>query len=246
MMALDITDVRSFYASSLGEVTRRLLLAAILDRWEHTHGLVVLGFGYATPYLEPFREKALRAAAFMPAAQGVVNWPATGLSASALVDGDQLPLRDSAVDRIIAVHAIEMAHRPVDVLSELWRVLSPGGKIIVIAPNRTGLWARIDSTPFGHGLPFSRAQLTTLLREALFTPIHWSEALYVPPVRRRMLLKSARTIDTVCARLALPFAGVHVIEATKQVFRPIASRRAARVLVAAPEPVLVPGSGRSG
>jgi SAM-dependent methyltransferase len=238
-MSIDIVDLRSFYASPLGQVTRDLLLTAIRNRWENLNGMVVMGLGYSTPYLGPFRAEAIRSLAMMPAAQGVVNWPSTGLSSSTLVDADQLPLRDGSVDRVIVAHCLEMAHQPAALLAELWRVLSPGGRIIVIAPNRAGLWARMDVTPFGHGQPFSRGQITSLMREALFTPVHWGEALYVPPVRRRLLLKSAKAWDRVGRTLGLPFAGAHVIEATKQVFRPVLVRRTVRAL-ARTEPVLVP------
>ncbi|MGL4242284.1 MAG: class I SAM-dependent methyltransferase [Beijerinckiaceae bacterium] len=236
-MSIDIVDLRSFYASPLGEVTRGLLLTAIRNRWESMQGLVLMGLGYATPYLGPFRDEAIRSVAMMPAAQGVVNWPSTGLSSSALVDADQLPLRDGSVDRIIVAHALEMAQDPAELMAELWRILSPGGRIIVIAPNRAGLWARMDVTPFGHGRPYSRGQLMSLMREALFTPIHWGEALYVPPVKRRVLLKTARAWDRIGRTLGLPFAGVHVIEATKQVFRPATVKKAARALPQA-EPAL--------
>ncbi len=239
-MSIDIVDLRSFYASPLGEVARGLLLNAIRTRWESMHGFVLVGLGYATPYLGPFRDEALRSHALMPAAQGVVNWPSTGLSSSALVDADQLPLRDGSVDRIILAHALEMAQNPAELMAEMWRVLSPGGRIIIITPNRSGLWARMDVTPFGHGQPFSRGQLTGLMRQALFTPIHWGEALYVPPVRRRIFLKTARVWDRVGRTLGLPFAGVHVIEATKQVFRPAMVKKASRVLLPAAEPVLAP------
>jgi SAM-dependent methyltransferase len=238
-MSIDIVDLRSFYAGPLGEVTRGLLLTAIRARWENMNGMVLMGLGYATPYLGPFREEAVRSLALMPARQGVVNWPSTGLSSSALVDADQLPLRDGSVDRVIVAHSLEMAHQPAELLTELWRVLSPGGRIIVITPNRAGLWARIDGTPFGHGQPFSRGQLTALMREALFTPVHWGEALYVPPVKKRILLKTAKVWDRIGRSLGLPFAGVHVIEATKQVFRPAMVRKAARALQQA-EPALVP------
>jgi SAM-dependent methyltransferase len=238
-MSIDIVDLRSFYASALGEMTRDLLLRAIANRWDNLNGLVVMGLGYATPYLGPYRDQAVRSLALMPAGQGVVNWPSTGLSSSALVDADQLPLRDGSVDRIILAHCLEMAHRPEELMSEMWRILSPGGRIIVIAPNRSGLWVRIDGTPFGHGQPFSRGQLTALMRQALFTPVHWGEALYVPPVKRRILIRTAKIWDRIGRSLGLPFAGVHVIEATKQVFRPALVRRTARVLQEA-EPSLVP------
>jgi SAM-dependent methyltransferase len=238
-MSIDIVDLRSFYASPLGEVTRDLLLTAIRNRWENLNGMVVMGLGYATPYLGPFREEAIRSIAFMPAAQGVVNWPSSGLSSSSLVDADQLPLRDGSVDRIILAHSLETAHQPAELLTELWRVLSPGGRLIVIAPNRAGLWARMDGTPFGHGQPFSRGQITALMRQALFTPVHWGEALYVPPVKKRLLLKTAKGWDRVGRTLGLPFAGVHVIEATKQVFRPAMVKKMSRVLQEA-QPSLVP------
>ncbi len=97
-----------------------------------------------------------------------------------------------------------MAHSPAALMGEMWRVLSPGGRIIVIAPSRSGVWAQMDTTPFGHGQPFSRGQIMNLMRSALFTPVHWGEALYVPPVRRWFLLKTARSWDRVAARWGSP------------------------------------------
>lgn len=236
-MSIDIVDLRSFYAGALGQVTRDLLLAAIRRRWENLGGMALMGLGYATPYLGPFRGEAIRTIAFMPAAQGVVNWPSSGLSSSALVDVDQLPLRDGSIDRIIVAHALEMTHSPAALMTEMWRVLSPGGRIIVIAPSRSGVWAQIDTTPFGHGQPFSRGQIMNLMRAALFTPVHWGEALYVPPVRRWFLLKTAKSWDRVGRVLGLPFAGVHVIEATKQMYRPVMAKKLARAL---PQPEMAP------
>lgn len=242
-MPLDIVDLRSFYGSPLGAVARDLILRSVRQRWEHVNGLALMGLGYATPYLGPFTEQAQRTLAFMPARQGVVNWPSTGLSASALVQPADLPLRNQSLDRIIVAHALEVSGDPAALLTELWRVLAPGGRLIVIAPNRASIWARLDTTPFGHGQPFSRSQLTELMREALFTPVHWGEALYVPPVRRRLLLRTAKFWDRIGAGLGLPFAGVHVIEATKEVWRPVPARRFARVLAMA-EPALVPSGVR--
>jgi hypothetical protein len=50
----------------------------------------------------------------------------------------------------------------VALLREVWRVLAPNGRLLAVVPNRRGLWARIDTTPFGHGRPFSRGQVTHL------------------------------------------------------------------------------------
>jgi SAM-dependent methyltransferase len=102
-----------------------------------------------------------------------------------------LPLPDAAVDRILLVHALEMTHDDPALLREVWRVLAAGGRLLAVVPNRRGVWARMDTTPFGHGRPYSRSQITQLLRETWFTPTAWGEALYVPPIEQRWFLRSA-------------------------------------------------------
>jgi SAM-dependent methyltransferase len=227
-MSVDVIDLRAFYDSPLGRVARRFVSLHIHGRWPACVGQSVLGLGYATPYLETLRRDAVRALAFMPAEQGVVNWPAEGPSASALVDPTALPLPDSCMDRVLIVHALENSDQPLDLMNEVWRVLAPGGRMILVVPNRAGMWARVDTTPFGQGLPYSRSQLRALLRQALFSPVHWSEALYGPPFARPTLLRSAPAFEAIGRRLSLPGAGVHFVEATKQVYRPVTVRRTAR------------------
>src|SRR6266704_1080301 len=129
--------------------------------------------------------------AFMPAAQGVVKWPSDRPALAALVDEDELPLPEAAVDRVLLVHAIETSQNVGALLREVWRVLAAGGRLLVVVPNRRGGWARIDTTPFGYGHPYSRPQITHLLRETWFTPPGWDEALYVPPIPRKWFLRSA-------------------------------------------------------
>src|SRR5437870_6247323 len=123
---MDVVDLRNFYAQPLGTVARRFVSRGIRVRWKDLHGLRVVGIGYATPYLGLFREEAERCLAFMPAAQGVVKWPSARPSLSALVDEDDLPLPDAAVDRVLLVHALEMSHDPTALLGEIWRVLASG------------------------------------------------------------------------------------------------------------------------
>lgn len=227
-MAIDVVDLRGFYASPLGQVAAQYIGAIVKERWRQTAGLSIAGIGYAPPYLESFRDNALRVMALMPATQGVLRWPAEGACASALVDTAMLPLPDDCIDRILVIHALEVADWPSEMMSELWRVLTPGGHLLLVTPSRSGVWARNDKTPFGQGQPFSRGQLRDLLRAANFSPMYWGEALYVPPFKRPSWLRSAAIFERIGGRLALPGAGVHVVEATKQVFRPVTLRRTAR------------------
>ncbi len=240
---MDVVDLRNFYGQQLGVVARRFVGRGIRARWSDTRALRVLGIGYATPYLGLFREEAERCLALMPAAQGVVRWPSTRPALAALVEEDELPLTDSAVDRVLFVHALEMSSDPAELLREAWRVLAAGGRLLAVVPNRRGLWARMDTTPFGQGRPYSRTQITQLLRDTWFTPTGWGEALYVPPIPRGWFLRSAVAWERTGATLSAPFAGVHIVEATKQVYRAIPARREKRRLVPALQPVLAPSPG---
>jgi len=239
-MHLDVVDLRSFYASALGEVVRRFVGKILRERFSNCTGYSILGFGYATPYLGIFRDEAVRVLAFMPAEQGVVNWPSSGHSASALVETTMMPLPDSCIDRAIVVHALEITEHPRDLLAEIWRILTPGGRVLVVAPSRSGLWARVDRTPFGHGQPYSLGQLRELMRETLFSPTHWDEALYVPPFQRRTSLRSAPAFEWTGAYFGLPGAGVLIVEATKQLYRPVGVRRAAQRALPGFKPALAP------
>jgi SAM-dependent methyltransferase len=237
---LDVVDLRNFYAQPLGTVARRIVSRGIRARWPDARGLRVCGIGYATPYLGLFREEAERCLAFMPAAQGVVKWPSARPTLSALVEEFDLPLADAAVDRVLLIHALEMTRDAEALLREVWRVLAPGGRLLAVIPNRRGVWARTDTTPFGHGRPYSRSQITHLLRETWFTPAGWGEALYLPPVARNWLLRWAIAWERTGATISAPFAGVHIVEATKQVYRAIPARREKRRLVPSLQPVLAP------
>jgi hypothetical protein len=72
------------------------------------------------------------------------------------------------------------------------------------------------------------------------TPVGWDEALWVPPFTRASFLRTAVAWERVGKTLSLPFAGVQIVEATKQVWRPVTVRPARaldRVLApATPEP----------
>ena len=241
-MTIDVVDLREFYSRRLGIVARQMINRGIRERWPKAEGQRVLGIGYPTPYLGLFREDAERCIAFMPAAQGVLKWPTGRPALASLVDEFSLPLPDAALDRILLVHALEMSDDPAALLREVWRVLSPSGRVIAVIPNRRGVWTRSDNTPFGHGRPYSRSQITDLLRQTWFTPTGWGEALFMPPYAGRWVLKSAQMWERAGAALSLPFAGVHIVEATKQVYRAIPAKRERARLIPSLKPVLVPSS----
>ena len=227
-MQLDAASLRDFYRTPLGQTVRRQLASRIRARWKKVDGLSIFGAGFASPYLGSFRAEALRLGCLMPARQGALVWPQASRCHSVLVEEQHWPLPDNSVDRLLAVHCLEGAARTAGVLREMWRVLAPDGRLILIVPNRRGVWSRIDTTPFGHGLPFSRAQLETQLTDALFTPLDWSQALYFPPFDRRMLLKMAPALERSVARLSPGGGGVIIVEARKELMAPVGGGLKAR------------------
>jgi SAM-dependent methyltransferase len=170
----------------------------------------------------------------------VLKWPTARATLSALVEDHSLPLPDASVDRILMVHSLEMSDDPDGLLREVWRVLAPSGRLMAIVPNRRGVWARTDNTPFGHGRPYSRSQIAQLLRRTWFTAVAWDEALFMPPIPQGWMLRSAPAWERLGATMSLPFAGVHVVEATKEVYRAIPVRRERTRLIPALDPALVP------
>jgi len=223
-MWADVVDLRDFYASSLGQTALRLVRRRLREMWPDVGGQRVLGLGYATPFLRPFLGEAERVMALMPAPQGVLHWPPEGPNATVLADETELPLAPYSVDRILLVHALECSDRLRPMLQECWRVLAGGGRLIAVVPNRRGIWARFDHTPFGLGHPYTAWQLSRLLRDNMFMPMQTGGALFVPPVDIRMILASAPAWERVAARWFARFAGVVLIEATKQLYAPNAER----------------------
>ncbi|MBM3524188.1 MAG: class I SAM-dependent methyltransferase, partial [Alphaproteobacteria bacterium] len=242
-MATDVVDLRDFYATPLGQFARRAIHSRIRALWPDLKGQAVAGVGYAVPYLRPYLAEAERVLALMPERQGVLHWPPEGPNVAALVDEAALPLPDLSVDRLMVMHALEHAEQLRPLLREIWRVLAGSGRVLFVVPNRRGLWAQVDRTPFGHGQPYSAGQLSRLLRENLFTPTATAAAVFMLPSQSRLLLSSANACERIGGRWFERFAGVVLVEATKTLYAPTAVR--ARQAVPLPRPALLPGWRRS-
>ena len=155
---MDVVDLREFYASPLGNATRRLLSAKLRPRLGSLNDACVMGMGF------------------------------------------DLPLLESTVDLALVVHGLELTDSPIEMLQEVWRVMAPQGRLVLVVPNRRGLWAAFDTSPFGYGQPFSRTQLSGLLKEAQFSAVSWSHALQMPPTKRGFVHSGASAIERLIPR----------------------------------------------
>jgi SAM-dependent methyltransferase len=217
-MAADAQATAAFYASARGAVTARLLRERLAALWPSLAGEAVLGIGHASPYLRLWREQARRCVTLTPAQMGAARWPPGGPSLSCVAEEDALPFPDLSFDRILLVHGLESAESARRMLREVWRVLKDDGRVLIVAPNRTGMWAYWESTPFGHGHPYSIRQLDQLLAAALFRAERHDAALWLPPVKMRLVLRAAPLIERAGRRAVPALAGVTIVEAVKDVY----------------------------
>lgn len=240
-MHLDVGDLQSFYDGSLGRISRRLIRERLREVWPNVRGLSVLGVGFATPYLQPFQNEAERLIALMPAQQGVIAWPGQAANVVALTDEAVLPLPDASIDRVIVAHIVENTEALRPFLRQIWRILTPAGRMVVITPNRTSLWAQFETTPFGHGRPFSRRQLERLLIDAMFTPTASTTCLHMPPFGAGMVMRDGARWERWGRKMWPRLAGIHLTEATKEVMalapdRGLRQRVPAKPALARPSP----------
>ena len=231
-MRVDVLALQRFYASPLGEATQRAAARRLAALWPNADGLDVLGLGYPAPYLGRFRRGARRVVTTMPAAQGAEPWPADGGPVlTTLAEEARLPFMDAVFDRVLLVHALEECEAVHAMLRELWRVMAPEGRLVVIAANRWSFWAQSAASPFGHGRPYSRTQLATLLADAVFEPVVSARALYAPPSAWTPFVRAADAFERVGELVWPAQGGLLLMEAVKRLYANTA-RSESRVLLA--------------
>ena len=164
--------------------------------------------------------EAERTIAAIPEGFGAEPWGSSGLCSTSIVDDLALPFPDAFFDAALIVHGLETAEAQRPFLRELWRVLTPAGRLLVVAPNRASLWAQLETSPFGNGQPYSRGQLERLLNQALFHPERWDAALFMPPWGRNPAFRTSRAWERVGHRAWPRLAGVHIVDATKSMYVP--------------------------
>jgi hypothetical protein len=181
-MTIDVIDLRDFYSQRLGIVARRLINRGIRARWPERAGQRVLGHRLSDALSRPV-PRGLRA---------LHRLHAGGAGRAEMADGAA-----DAGDpgRRILAAAAGCRGRPHPAGSCAGNVRRSGRAAArgvagagAVGPDDGGHPepARgVDAhrhTPFGHGRPYSRSQITQLLRQTWFTPTAWGEALFMPPV----------------------------------------------------------------
>lgn len=229
-MMQDIVDLIDFYATPLGKTTATTIRELLNQLWPDINIDTFLGMGYPIPFM-PETSNIHRTIVFMPAQQGIIHWPDESKNQSCLVNEDTLPLPNESIDRILIIHSLEHAEHIRPYLRELWRVLASNGRLMVIVPNRRGLWAQMDETPFGHGNPYTMTQLSRILKENQFTPLRSLRGLYSLPSHSRILKNISKVLEKIGPLCLAKFSGLVCIEASKQIYCGYHAKKTPRILI---------------
>lgn len=214
-MHIDVEEFLNFYATPLGKAVAKVVSRRLFYMADLNPRMKILGVGYPTPFLSPLQKYVERSIALMSAQQGVIAWPSNGKNLTLLSDEGSFPLLDGFFDRIFVMHGLEFCEDPSEFLKEIWRVLSPQGRVIFAIPNRKGYWASFGHTPFGHGKPYTTKQLRTLLERHSFSFIKRERALYFPPVSWGPIVRTAATWEKAGGKFYRAVSGLLLIEVEK-------------------------------
>lgn len=220
-MQRSASSYQRFYYTREGWIVKKIIRSHISSLVKKTQPLEVAGLGYTLPYLDIFKNETCSKVSLMPGTMGGISWPKGKPNKTALITTPGLPLANNSMDMILAVHFLEHAEYFDLALKDIYRALKSNGRLILIVPNRTSMWARRDWSPFGHGRPFSASQIENALEEALFSVQDHRNALFMPPVKWRLLLKAAWGFERFGNLICPAFGGVHCIDAVKQVYAPV-------------------------
>ena len=212
----DISEIRAFYAGRQGQQVAAQIGPRVSKFWSRSKGCCNVALGFATPFLQWDEADSV----LMPKRQGVLIWPHNRPVRSVLVDTHALPVPDVQTDRLLLVHALEFEADPSRMLDECWRILDGAGRLLVIVPNRHGIWTRAEKTPLGHGRPYSRRQLRQLLQHHGFEPREIKTMLFMPPMIVGWMPKLSNSMERLGARWLPGLGGVLIAEADKMLYAP--------------------------
>lgn len=220
-MNIDIIDLKEFYRSPLaGNV--HSVIKEMLVRLRSTGCLrKTLFVGFGAPYADQTSHEFL----LMQAHVGVLAWPDKPNNRALLAYENAWAFADHTFDEIIIVHGLEYAQHAGNVLDECYRCLCPEGRLVVIMPNRRGIWVRSDKTPFGVGQPCTLTQLSQALRKSEFIPIDVVRGLYTFPSSTWFGNLCSWIFECIASKTLQKFSGLVGVAAIKRVYAGIPAKK---------------------
>ncbi|MGB0844101.1 MAG: class I SAM-dependent methyltransferase [Alphaproteobacteria bacterium] len=220
-----------YFSTALGRVSAQVLSQQIDEVFDSGRNLRVLGCGYTTPYLSgvtPMCERLIEIRTEETNSLATTDRTTPkglGSGLLALVESGAIPFSQNAFDRIVATHFLELSQHLNADLYELHRIVQPEGQLVLVVPNRMGLWSRSEQTPFAKGQPFTPTQIRHVLEQVGFKVESCKSALYFAPRNWHLNLKVSRFVENTMRWLGTwvgrpPVGGVLIVSVRKRQIAP--------------------------
>jgi ubiquinone/menaquinone biosynthesis C-methylase UbiE len=130
-------------------------------------------------------------------------------------DAAALPFSDNTFDQVISITAMEFFEQPRSCLHEMYRVLKPGGRMVVATLNSLSLWAvqrriksRLRKTIFSNTWFYSIYNLQDMLHP--YAIKEWRGAIFIPPFFPRYLINQPDGLERWCQK-HIPAYGAFIV-----------------------------------
>ena len=212
----------SWYATLRGQVVWRLELELLLKLLEPRAGERVLDAGCGTGILA--QELAARGVAVtgvdLSAKMLAVACEKAQGKKVALFRADitSLPFPTASYDAVVCFTVIEFVRQPEKALQEMWRVLKPGGRLVVGVLNRLSLWAlkRRGRGVYAYAKFYTLWEMRHLIRKTLsVSSFRWAGGIYFPPWFSGGLLRWAGFFEATGRLVARPFGALLLFRVEK-------------------------------
>ncbi|MEW6458431.1 MAG: methyltransferase domain-containing protein [Bacillota bacterium] len=138
-------------------------------------------------------------------------------------DVENLPFPSLSFDLVTAFTVLEFTGNPEAAVRELWRLVKPGGRLVVGVLNSWSPWAwqrrrraGTGESVFAHAQFFSpwsmKAVLTANTGESRLV---WSTCVFIPPWSGSLSINMAATLDRIAHPFLKPFGALIVMRAER-------------------------------
>ncbi len=179
---MEFKNLNSFYKNNLGKSVEIFVQQKINSYIDTRLNKVVMGIGYTEKYLQHFQDNKCTTLSLIPSF--IDNFYCDKNDINVICEEDHLPISNDSCDVFLLVHCLEHSNSPWGLMAEINRILPSGGKIIVVVPNRVGLWSRRTNNPFGSGRSYTKGQLKKLLNSTGFFELEIDYSIYYPPFNK--------------------------------------------------------------
>lgn len=137
-------------------------------------------------------------------------------------DYHALPFESNSVNLILVSHALEFTDQPELFLEEIYRVLRPGGQLLLFGFNRWSWWSLVKYYRHHKGYPWSGSfrsiwQVKKWLHQLGYGIVMNKSFCFIPPYKKRPNIRWVQ-LNEVLGQVFIPKMGaVHLIYAQKKV-----------------------------